>query len=237
MILALVGAYYHYKGDLLMGIHLYHVGAILMLILGIGTRFFSFLSGLPSDFENETGRRWLFHSAGVLTCALLFGAGLGFRFAYLGLALLMLFYLFAIWKVQRPSQRPSALRYAVRLSAASLPLTFFLCFLWPLMFITWLHLLFIGGFALMTFSVATRVTLAHGAYPLEIEMKSKALWAFFIFLMIAVASRLLYGYAGGMGQKSFVHLAATAWFLAILSWCSSFFIRIFRPGPNAKPSC
>lgn len=239
MALAFFGAFSDYRGDSFMGIHLYYVGAVLLLILGIGTRFFSFLSGLPSDFEsqNNIAWRWAFHTAGLVTCALLFCAGRGFRLAYLGLAMVLCFYLFGVWRVQRKSDRPSALRYGVRIVASTIPLSFFFCFLWPSMFITWLHLLFIGCFALMTFSVATRVTLAHGSYPLELEMKSKALWCLFICLLVAVVSRLFYGYSEGMIQKSFLHLAATAWFFAVLSWCFSFFMRIFRPGPAAKPAC
>ncbi|MFZ3229951.1 MAG: NnrS family protein, partial [Pseudobdellovibrio sp.] len=46
IVLALLGSYYHFIGNSFMGIHLYHVGAVLLLVLGIGTRFFSFLSGL-----------------------------------------------------------------------------------------------------------------------------------------------------------------------------------------------
>lgn len=239
MILALVGSYYHFTGNSFMGIHLYHVGAILLLVLGIGTRFFSFLSGLPSAFENVTNLkpRLVFHGSGILMGTLLFLAGRNIYHSYLGLTLISLVYLFKIWQIQRPSSRPSALKYGVRVVASMIPLSFFLTWLQPHMFITWFHLLFIGCFGLITFAVATRVTLAHGSYSTDLEMKSPALWSLVMFLILGIISRVLYGFAGGLWKTSFLHLAATFWIFAIGSWCWTFLPKIFKPGPQNKPSC
>jgi uncharacterized protein involved in response to NO len=239
MILALLGCYYHFTGDSFMGIHLYHVGTTLLLILGIGTRFFSFLSGLPSVFENagSVRARFLFHGAGLGMALLLFCAGHGEKKAYLGLFLLSLVYLFAIWRIQRPSARPSPLKYGVRIVAAMIPLSFFMIWLRPAMYITWLHLLFIGCFGMITFAVATRVTLAHGSYSTDLEMKSPALWCLVVFLVLGILSRILYGFSGGLWRTSYLHTAATFWIFAVGSWCWAFLPRIFKPGPQAKPSC
>jgi uncharacterized protein involved in response to NO len=239
LVLALSGAKFHLDGNAFMGIHLYHLGAILLLILGIGTRFFSFLSGLPSEFEGFTskGLRLSFHLSGVCMGVLLFAAGKGFPLAYLGLAALSLNYLFMFWRVQRPSNRPSALKYGVRLSAAMIPTAFFLSWLWPLTYVTWFHLIFIGCFGLMTFAVATRVTLAHGSYSTDLEMKSTALWWLISFLALGIISRVAYGFSESHLKIGFLHLAATFWVLAVLSWCRAFLPKIFKAGPQAKPSC
>ncbi len=239
MVLALLGTYYHFVGNSFMGIHLYHVGAVLLLVLGIGTRFFSFLSGLPSAFENvnSTWPRIMFHGAGISMGALLYLAGRGVTVSYLGLTLLSLVYLFKIWQIQRPSNRPSPLKYGVRIVAAMIPASFFFTWLQPQMFITWFHLLFIGCFALITFAVATRVTLAHGSYSTDLEMKSPALWCLVAFLVLGIISRISYGFSEGFWKTSFLHLAATFWVLAVGSWCWTFLPRIFKPGPQAKPSC
>jgi len=239
MALALVGAYSHFIGNSFMGIHLYHVGTVLLLVLGIGTRFFSFLSGLPSVFENVTSTwlRMAFHGAGISMGVLLFFAGRGIAISYLGLSLLSTVYLFGFWQVQRASNRPSALKYGVRIVAAMIPLSFFLAWLQPQMFVTWLHLLFIGCFSLITFSVATRVTLAHGSYPIDLEMKSPALWWLVSFLVLGILFRVMYGFSDGLWKTSYLHLAATFWILAVASWCWAFLPRIFKPGPQAKPSC
>jgi len=237
MVLAVIGSAYHFSGNSFMGIHLYHIGTTLLLVLGIGTRFFSFLSGLPSDFENIAGKSWLFHGLGVSCGALLFLCGLGNNIAYFGLFLVSLVYLFFVWKIQRPADRPSALKYSVRLVAAAIPLSFLMVWMQPESFLAWIHVLFIGCFGLITFSVATRVTLAHGSYPTDMEMRSPALWWMLGSLAAAIVSRIGYGYTEGLWKTSCLHLAATLWIFAVGIWCWSFLFKIFKPGPLAKPSC
>lgn len=230
MALALTGAKFHLDGNTFMGIHLYHLGAILMLVLGIGTR-------LEFESLDSKGTRLLFHISGLSIGILLFFAGKGFSFSYLGLAMVSLIYLFMFWQVQRPSNRPSALKYGLRLSAATIPTAFFLCWLWPLMYVTWLHFIFIGCFGLMTFAVATRVTLAQGSYSTDLELKSTALWWLIACLALGIISRVAYGFSESHLKIGFLHLAATFWILAVISWCWAFFPKIFKAGPQAKPSC
>lgn len=239
MVLAFLGALSHFQGNPYMGMHLYHLGATLLLVLGIGTRFFSFLSGLPSEFESTSSpaERWMFHGAGLSIAILLFIAGLGKPLAYLGLSIVSAIYLFRIWHVQRASTRLSPLTYGVRIVAAMIPMSFFMTWLNPLMFVTWFHMLFIGCFGLITFSVATRVTLAHGAYSTDIETQSSALWWLVVFIILGVVSRVLYGFTDGLWKTSCLHSAATFWILAVMSWCWAFLPRMFRLGPLAKPSC
>lgn len=239
MLLALAGCYYHFRGFPLMGIHLFHVGTVLLLVLGIGTRFFSFLSGLPSTFEvdDRTTPRILFHISGLVMALLLFFAGQGYEWAYFGLFALSCFYLLRIWKIQRPSNRPSALKHSARVVAACIPLSFFMLWLQPAYYITWFHILFIGTFGLITLAVATRVTLAHGSYSTDLEMSTRSLWWLFAFLVLGTLSRVLYGFSDGLWKTSYLHLAATFWIGAVICWCSSFLPKIFKPGPQAKPSC
>lgn len=236
--LALTGAFFYREDDSLLGMHLYHLGAVLLLVLGIGTRFFSFLSGLPSIFEDAAHKREriTFHLMGVAVAVLLYVAGKGVSIAYLGLFFLTLAYLLFVWKVFRKSARPSPLKIGARIVASLIPLSFFLCWLEPANFLTWFHLLFLGCFSLITFSVATRVTLAHGSYPLELEMRSPSLWVFLSFLVCAVAARVLYGLVDISARQSVLHIAAGFWILALASWCYGFLVRIWKSG-QAKASC
>lgn len=238
VILALLGAGYHYSGNSYMGIHLYHVGTILLLVLGIGTRFFSFLSGLPSIFEtsHQKSTRRIFDLMGLGTGILLFLAGMDYTTAYLGLGIMTLGYLFFIWKVQRPSARPSALKWGVRIVALTIPLSFILSWIQPGLYLTWFHILFIGCFTMICYAVATRVTLAHGSYSLDIETKSRALWAFMILLVLSLVARGFYGAVEGAIKMPLLHAAVCLWVLAISCWVYSFFIRIFKSG-KAAASC
>lgn len=239
MVLAFLGSFAHFRGDLFLGFHLYHLGSVLVLILGLGTRFFSFLSGLPSIFETggSPAMRWMFHGLAVLTGVLVGLAGAGSAPAYLAIAIVALIYLFGVWKVQRPSSRPSALKWGVRIVAASVPASFLMTWLQPAAYLAWFHLLFIGCFALITFSVATRVTLAHGSYSMELEMKARALWWFIAFLILATVARLAYGLSAGPMKPHWLHLAATFWILAVAAWGWEFVPKMFKTGPQAKPSC
>ncbi len=88
------------------------------------------------------------------------------------------------------------------------------------------HIFFIGSVSLMIFSVATRVTLAHGGHGLEAEGKSKTLLGVVLFLLIALTARLVAPFVSGY----FNHLAyaSLAWIVAALLWGSQFFPKIFR---------
>lgn len=238
LFVTLLGCYFYNDRTSLLGFHFYYVGSVLLLILGIGARFFSFLSGLPSVIE-ESNSLWikgLFHSLGIALIVSLTFAGRGWTQAYLALFIITMTYLFAIWKIQRFSDRPSPLKYSVRLVALMIPLCFFLCWMQPHFYVTWFHLLFIGCFGLLTFSVATRVTLAHGSYPLDLEIKSPSLWIFLVCLILSLAFRIAYGLNVG-GHLPQLHLAIFFWITAIAIWCGSFLSRIFKPGNLQRPSC
>jgi len=237
MLLAVLGSYFNMIGNSFMGIHLYQIGAVLLLVLGIGTRFFSFLSGLPSDFEGAPrSQQILFHVLGILVGVQLYFAGLGRVWAYLGLAITIFIYMAFVWRVFRKSQRPSPLKWGVRIVALSIPVTFFMCWLEPAYYVTWMHVLFIGCFALMTYAVATRVTLAHGAYSINLEMKSPALWVFLLSIGLSLILRAFYGYTDRV-NTGVLHGAVLFWILAIFAWIYSFALKILRPGDQERPAC
>lgn len=243
LLLAAAGDVYHAQGYSSMGVMLLQVGAVLLLVLGIGTRFFSFLTGIPSIFESTTQKlpRYAFHTCGVLVAGSLWLAGEGYLWAYAVLSILALVYLFVFWKVQRKSERHTALRYAMTTVATMIPMSFALSWLLPQQFLTWLHLLFIGCFGLITFSVATRVTLSHGAFPVDIEMKSKALWWVVGCIVLAALTRLGYGITtDAWWQKSWMHTAAGFWVAAATIWTVVFLKKILylnkvQPTFLAKP--
>lgn len=159
-----------------------------------------------------------------------FLAGSGIESAYSGLFVGSMVYLFFVWKVFRSSNRESPLKYLVRVVAMTIPTTFLLCWLYPHLYVTWFHLIFIGCFGLITFGVATRVTLAHGSYPLDLELKSTALWCVLIFFGLGIICRVLYSFSDNLWQKSYLHFAASFWILGVLCWCYSFLRKILFQG-------
>ncbi len=238
MIAGLLGCYFHFQNQHFLGIHLYHIATVLLLVLGIGTRFFSFLSGLPSEFESAPrSHQVIFHVFGLTLLLLLFLAGSLHAWAYFGIFVLTFSYLLFVWKIFRKSERPSPLKYGVRIVALMIPFSFFMSWMQPQYYLAWLHLLFIGCFGLITYAVATRVTLAHGSYSLDFELRSPTLWLFVTFLVSGMILRVLYGYSSGDLRTHYLHLAAAFWVSAILVWSYSFFKRIWIPGEQQRPSC
>lgn len=88
------------------------------------------------------------------------------------------------------------------------------------------HLFFIGSFSIMIFTIATRVTLAHGKHDMSLEKKSWALWAMLLLMLLAVLARL----GAPFTQDNFMHLAYAAlfWIGAALFWCSQFLYKLYR---------
>lgn len=238
IILALVGTTYYYRGNSYMGVHLYHVGSTLILVLGIGARFFTFPSDPPSLFEEDNRKsNFLFHFLGIIICALLCWAGQGYKIAYLALSFVTAIYLLFVWKIYRKSDHPSALKIGIRIIALAIPLSFFMCWLLPENHITWFHLLFICCFSIIIYALATGVVLTHGSYSLDLKPTSPVLWYVIFFLVLSTASRILYQFSDGNWKKSFLHLAASLWVLAIAFWCRSFFIKIIKGGSGEKSAC
>ncbi len=86
--------------------------------------------------------------------------------------------------------------------------SFVLLALSPINPLSLLHVLFILGYALITFMIATRVVLAHGGHSLQLEIRSPTLIAL-IFLLAMAALGRSFGYLA---------LAAAMWLSAIALW-------------------
>lgn len=238
LIAALAGAFFHFRNQPNLGLHLYQIAPLLLLVLGIGTRFFSFLSGLPSDFENASARSQnIFHLMGAGMFGLLILAGSGFQWSYFGLGVLGAAYLCFVWRIFRPSARSSALKWGVRMVALMIPSSFLLSGFFPDLFVAWMHFLFIGCFGMITYAVATRVILAHGAYTTDLEIRSPVLWTLVILFALAMVARLCYALVEGPHKILALKIAALLWIFAIFVWSLSFLKKIFVPGPQARPSC
>lgn len=87
------------------------------------------------------------------------------------------------------------------------------------------HLFFIGGIALLIFTVATRVILAHGGYDLRLERRSWAVLALLIGMLLALLTRLWAPHS----RNYMAHLAyaALVWCAAVGCWSVVFARKIF----------
>jgi uncharacterized protein involved in response to NO len=105
------------------------------------------------------------------------------------------------------------LRAALVLLVAGL--AFPLC--WPLQRVAGLHVVFIGGFTLITFTVATRVVLGHSGashlFPTPLPFLRGAAVLFAVATLLRVIADFL-----PLTRAHWINAASYAWMLAALIW-------------------
>lgn len=130
------------------------------------------------------------------------------------------------WKLHRLPKNQGRLVNWLWVSSWGLILGLALYAFVPFMGIHGLHLMFICGFGLMTLMIASRVTLAHGGYDLEIEINSRAIrWAGALTLLAAgarTAAPLTSTYMDHLGY------AAALWIAALVIWSGAFLPKILK---------
>lgn len=87
----------------------------------------------------------------------------------------------------------------------------------PLWKIHFEHITLIGGFSLMTLTVATRVGLSHGGFSLEKEKSSKRILATLILLLIAAFTRLFAGFNVQIYESHLLYASFTL-ICALFTW-------------------
>jgi uncharacterized protein involved in response to NO len=136
------------------------------------------------------------------------------------------------WKIYRKPKLRGRLTNWLWISCMGLIFGLWLYALVPSLGVHALHLMFIGGFGLMTLVIASRVTLAHGGYDLEIELSSGGIrWAG-AFVLLASLTRV-----SAPLTPSYIHhlgYAASAWVVAILIWSSAFVPRILKSADSLE---
>jgi len=208
----------------------YHLGRLLLYqgfvlfpIMGVGAfllpRFFELPGRQGFPELRKPSSAWLSQAAFALTCGLL--GVLSFilevlghtsaGFVLRGAAPLLYF-----WKevpVHQANYNTGSLATALRVALFAIPLGYFLMALFPGHRITFVHVVFISGFSLLTFTVASRVILGHGG---QSALFKRPLWS--IRLLIAL---ILVAVATRIGADWYPHLRLTHYAYAALAWVAA----------------
>ena len=131
------------------------------------------------------------------------------------------------WRLYRRPQTPGKLPFWTWISAWMLIAGLWTHALAPALGVHAAHLLFIGGFGLMTLLVASRVTLAHGGHGLSLESTSRIYMITAVLALLAAFTRFIAPWTPSFIQH--LAYAATFWILAVVSWCIFFVPRMFMP--------
>jgi uncharacterized protein involved in response to NO len=127
------------------------------------------------------------------------------------------------WKTHlfppRKSKLNTCLRIAELMILAGLWAPLFL----PEYYVHFKHLMFIGGFGLITFLISTRVIFAHGAAGIEHEKSSPYYWPILIVCLFAIAFRVSIAFVSEQHRGNILILSASLWMLLCLVWLYGFF--------------
>jgi uncharacterized protein involved in response to NO len=217
-------------------------GMFLGLVVGVGGMVLPLLTRGTAPPDASAARRDHLERAGHLLAAVLLAGsfwvenrmsqpwGLALR-AALTLAVLLL-----SGGIHRLPSVPGWHRRLVWLSAWMIPAGYTLAALFPLQMKAGLHVVFIGGFALMALSVGLHVTLAHGGYT---RLVSGRPWQVPGFGGLLVAATVLRALCDFDPARFFLWLgaASAAFLLATIVWGSLLVPRLLRaPRPHeTKP--
>ncbi|MCB0349980.1 MAG: NnrS family protein [Bdellovibrionales bacterium] len=168
---------------------------ILNLILGVGSRLIPVISRLPNAVMPDvaTPDKKL---ATYLSLALILNLSFYVQLFYsqqMGLILrlaVILWVAFRVIKIYLKSEQNTLLGWGLRAGLLFLLSSYLVNLYEGAIHLPAQHLLFIGGFTLITLMVATRVVLAHGGVSLDYELKSKRI--FIIILSVSMAAILRY---------------------------------------------
>jgi len=154
------------------------LGMVLSLVLGLGSLLVPTFSAMaaPVSVPGMTGPPARGNRAplyvillGTLAAAfVLESRGKVIAAAWLRAAVATVM-LLGVWRLTRVPRRRDAPAFALWTSGWLVLVGLWLAAVMPWFTLGALHLVFIGGFTLLTLGIATRVTVAHGRYPLTDE--------------------------------------------------------------------
>lgn len=242
--LGMAGAIFSAANDLqllsppiaLFGRLLYTQGMILSLIAGVGTHLLPAIFGwsdLPIQITPlDRSKQAVWRQLGpviLLAATLLIAYGIesaGAPTAGRALQAGVLTWLAVrYWRILSLPKSRGWLPKILWISAWTLLSGLWLPVAFPNYWIHAIHLAFIGGIGLMTFAIATRVTLAHGGYGVRAELRFAPLGIPAILFLLAAITRA----AAISVPRAYIHhlgYAAVIWIAAVLAWSVAFFPRM-----------
>ncbi|MFQ5702105.1 MAG: NnrS family protein [Acidobacteriota bacterium] len=217
-------------------------GMFLGLIVGVGGLAIPLITRGESppdatDTRKDRALRWGHVTAAILLTATFWvenrisqAQGLLFR------SVLVLVLLLASARIWRRPTLPGGHRWLVWLAAWMIPAGYLLAAVFPLRAKAGLHMVFIGGFALMAFSIGAHVALAHTGHK---RLLSGRPWQVPVYGGLFLAATVLRGLVDFDPQRFFLWLGSSAcvFLLATIAWASLVLPCLWRkPRSPAEPA-
>jgi len=202
-------------------------GFVLLPILGIGPfilpRFFGMESSHDFPESLAPGLVWKRKAFLALTVGLVvvgsffIEAWAFYRIAYGVRFLATLIYLFLEFPLHRAPKWTNTFGFALRIAFLLLIAGFFAVMLFPQFRVALLHLTLVGGFAVVTFVVATRVVFGHSGNLEKLKQRNSWFVVALSLMLFAMATRV----SGDLWPKIMVShyiYGALFWAIGVLLW-------------------
>jgi uncharacterized protein involved in response to NO len=202
-------------------------GLFLGLVLGMGRLLHPALMGDPgADCMGPVGALRASRIAALLLLlsfvlqAWIAAAGnalLSYRVAHGLRAALVLWYLITVVRAQRRPRAPGSHRHWIWLAFWMLPLGFLLAAALPTHRVSMMHIVFVGGFGLLSFGIGRHVIFSHGPRPELLHHKSRLVWLFGSLFLFAMLTRVSSDF---LPELYWIHIegAAISWIAALGVW-------------------
>lgn len=211
----------------ILGKRLLQQGFLLLPIMGIGAfllpRFFGLPSrqNFPESLKPPPG--WWPRAAFAAACGLavivsFFLEAWGqLRTGWLLRACGILVYFYREVPVHQAAFGRGSLAWSLRIALAAIPIGYLAMAWLPVRHMTLIHIVFIGGFTLLTFTVATRVVLGHSGQSEKFARPLKSIAVMAALFILAMATRISADWMPELRMSHYAY-AALAWTAAALVW-------------------
>lgn len=215
-------------------------GTLLALVVGIGAKLIRVLLGYEESPLVQLGGTPARTSPvfWVRIHVLILGLGFGLEFVpgtetfgRLLRAWVVSWVAISAWRLYRLPPRRGALTWGLWASGWSLWIGVLAYPFSGVYGIHFLHLVFAGGFGAVGLMVASRVVLAHGGYPIELETRSLSIRFTWILIFSAGFARLGAGFTE-TGYLRHLQYASILFVLGVLVWTTWMLPKVFPSHSN-----
>lgn len=199
------------------GHNLYFNGVILFLVLGVGSRLVPALRGVMPKMDGGAKKEYIeFGITGLIIFVSLVGEAVG-NVLIFGLlkSSACLFLAIRYWKIFSFTRPTGRLAYGMWGAAYMVLLGIILKTLMPDYATHWIHLTYISGFGMMTFTVASRVIISHGRFNMIFEKKSITPILVVLLLSLSALIRVAAPY---FDYALLLKWASAIWIIGTLIW-------------------